>query len=50
MGRVSLLFSTDKPMSSANALRVDPVGREWDSWSNNIAKQSTKRVGDMGQP
>ncbi len=44
------LFCTDSPMSSAQALRVEVLGREVESWSKSMSRQSTNRVGDMGQP
>ncbi len=40
----------DKPISSANALRVALRGRFLTSLSIRRSKHSTKRMGDIGHP
>ncbi len=50
IGMDCLLLWIAKPMSSANALRVDVVGSCLASLSIRGSIHRTKRVGDIGQP
>ena len=50
IGKVSLRFSTDKPMSPAKARSVEVGGRVLIKLPRRMSMHRTKSVGDMGQP
>ena len=50
MGMEWVLLVTTRPMSSANARRVESPGSNLVSWSISISIHSTNSVGDKGHP